>query len=64
MSDPSRDDASTTPTTPLETIGSLQNILKVEFELLATYLANAWVPEQYQNALERIYDTVKNIAEL
>jgi hypothetical protein len=33
--------------TPPETPGSLQNLLKAEFELLATYLANAWVPEEY-----------------
>jgi hypothetical protein len=36
---------------------SPQNLLKAEFELLATYLANAWT------ALERIYDTVKFFAE-
>jgi hypothetical protein len=63
MSDISSDDASTTQTTPLETIGSPQNILKAKFELLATYLANSWVPEQYRITLDRICDTVKNFSE-
>jgi hypothetical protein len=41
MGDASGADAPATQTTPPETTGSLQNILKAEFELLATYLANA-----------------------
>jgi hypothetical protein len=56
-SDASRDHASTTQITPPETKGSLQNLLKAE------HLANAWVPEEYRTALERIYDRVKIFAE-
>jgi hypothetical protein len=55
--------ASTAQTTPSGTIGCLQNILKAEFELIATYLANVWVPEQYRTAFDKIYNTVKNSAE-
>jgi len=44
MSDASEDataTATTAQTTPSGTTGCLQNILKAEFELVATYLANA-----------------------
>ena len=57
MSDASGADAPATQTTPSETTRSPQILLKAEFKLLATYLANAWVPEEYRTALEQIYDT-------
>jgi len=58
MSDVLGAGAPPTQTTP-QTTGSLQNLLKAGFELLATYLANAWVLEEYRAALERIYSTLK-----
>jgi hypothetical protein len=55
--------ATTVQTTPSGTTGCLRNILKAEFELIATYLANTWVPEQDCTAFDKIYSTVKNFAE-
>jgi hypothetical protein len=46
--------ATTAQTTPSGTTGCLQNILKAEFELIATYLANTWVLEQYRTAFDKI----------
>lgn len=63
MSDASGADAPATQTTHSETTRSPQNLLKTKFVLLATYLANAWVPEEYRTALEQINDTVKIFAE-
>jgi hypothetical protein len=64
MSDASENATATTAqTTLLGTTGCLQNILKAEFELIATYLANVWVLEQYCTAFDKIYSTVKNSAE-
>ena len=57
-------DATTAQTTPSETTGCLQNSLKAEFELIATYLANVWVLEQCCTAFDKIYNAAKNSAEL